>query len=227
MPEIELHSSAGRLRAVHDPPTAATPARGPRAALVCHPHPVPRLVPGLPDMPGGTLENKVVHALAKTLCAEGLHVLRFDFRGAGGSDGEHDFGRGEHEDVRAALDLLVRLAGRDAPLLAAGFSFGSYVALDVGADDPRVSHLLAVAPPVDRYDYSRAAGCGKPLALISAVDDELVPRAALERFVGTCREPPLVLPVTGAGHLFHGRLGALREAARRAVLRWRGEAPDP
>jgi hypothetical protein len=169
--------------------------------VVCHPHP----------LHGGTKETKVVHSLAKAFAAAGLHVVRFDFRGAGDSEGTHDDGRGERDDVRAALDACHELSG--GPLLVAGFSFGSWVGLDTALDDPRVLGLLAVAPPVNHYDYGRVAGTGLPLAVVYAVEDELVPALQVEAWLATCRRPPLVTSVTGCGHLFHGRLRSLREAA--------------
>ena len=82
-----------------------TPAVPPMAALVCHPHP----------LFGGTMHNKVVYQTAKSLDALGLPVLRFNFRGAGTSDGKHDQGEGEQGDVRAALDFLARrISGHSA-----------------------------------------------------------------------------------------------------------------
>jgi len=209
MPELEIAGPQGVLRARHDPPQAEPPDSGPRAALVCHPHP----------LHGGTMDNKVVMALTKALRAAGLHVLRFNFRGAGGSAGEHDAGRGEQDDVRAALERLVQLAGLDAgphaadgQLLVAGFSFGSYVGLEVGRADPRVGALLAVAPPVNHYDYAAIARCGKPLCVVYARDDELVPVAEVEAWLATVRPPPRLVPVVGATHLFHGKLKPLATA---------------
>jgi uncharacterized protein len=199
-------------------PGSAPPARGPRAALVCHPHPAH----------GGTLDNKVVHTVAKTLRERGLHVLRFNFRGAGGSEGVHDGGRGELDDARAALDLAATLAdaapdgavpgaaarGADpaGDLLVAGFSFGSFVGLSAALDDPRAAALLAIAPPVNHYDFTRIAATDKPLFVIYARDDELVPAAEVEDFLARCRRPPRAFRVDGSGHLFHGRLAEIRGA---------------
>ena len=111
----------------------------PLAAVVCHPHP----------LFGGTMHNKVVYQTAKTLHRFGLPVLRFNFRGVGSSEGSHDQGEGEREDVSAALDFL---AGEypGAPLLLAGFSFGSWVGLRVGCRDARVTHLIGLGLPVER-----------------------------------------------------------------------------
>lgn len=209
MPRFELNGPAGRLVAYHDPPQAAPPGRGPRGALICHPHP----------LQGGTLDNKVVMTLAKALRAEGLHVLRFNFRGAGGSEGVHDEGRGEQQDVAVALDELERLVSADAPLqpgqlLAAGFSFGSYVGLEVGRTDPRVGALLAVAPPVNYYDYCAIGESGKPLCVIYAREDELVPVEEVEAWLRRCARMPRLVPVVGASHLFHAKLRPVGDGAR-------------
>jgi uncharacterized protein len=207
MPEVELRGPAGPLVAVHDPPQAAPPAYGPLAALVCHPHPVY----------GGTLQNKVVHAVARALCEGGLHVLRFNFRGAGGSAGAHDAGRGERDDARAALERLVELAGPAAGeagrLLVAGYSFGSWVGLSAALGDARVGARLAVAPPVNHYDFAPVAADGRPLAVIYAAGDELVPAALVEAWIASCRPPPRVTAVHGTGHLFHGKVHEVRAAA--------------
>src|SRR5580700_7527155 len=110
-----LEGPAGRLEALLN--TGA--ARATHAALVCHPHP----------LYGGTLHNKVVFHVMKALNNFGFPVLRFNFRGAGLSQGEHDHGNGEAEDVRMALDWLDREF--HLPMLLAGFSFGAAVGLRV------------------------------------------------------------------------------------------------
>lgn len=207
MPAFELVSSAGRLAARHDPPAGEPASSGPLAAVVCHPHPVA----------GGTMDNKVTFTVAKALREAGLHVVRFNFRGFGGSEGVHDEGIGERDDVRAALDHAASLVPEGSPLLVAGFSFGSWVGTTVGLEDPRVAALMAIAPPVMKYDYSDLAATDKPLAVVYARDDELVPVDAVEAWLATCANPPRITPVVGATHLFHGKLGPIREAARSFV----------
>src|SRR5712664_809024 len=133
-----LPGPAGRLEALlWDVPERDEIARPPLAAVVCHPHP----------LFGGTMHNKVVYQVAKTLHRFGLPVLRFNFRGAGLSEGTHDEGRGEQDDVSAALDFLAA-EYPGAPLLLAGFSFGSWVGLRVGCSDTRVSELIGLEIPV-------------------------------------------------------------------------------
>lgn len=199
MVTVTISSSAGQLAALHDGPAGPPPTRGPVGAVVCHPHP----------LHGGTKENKVVHAVAKRLAGAGLHVLRFDFRGAGGSEGQHDGGRGEQQDVLAAIDHVHGLCA--GPLLVAGFSFGSWVGLTTAVRDPRVTALLAIAPPVNHYDYGAVGRGGPPLAVIYAEDDELVPAADVRAFIAACSPAPHVTAVSDSGHLFHARLSPLRQ----------------
>src|SRR5215471_15603153 len=105
-----LSGPAGKLEAVLWTPQGDGASSS--AALVCHPHP----------LFGGTLHNKVVYQAAKALDGLGIPVLRFNFRGAGLSEGKHDRGNGELDDVRSALEFLVA-EYRDASILLAGFSF--------------------------------------------------------------------------------------------------------
>jgi len=219
VPAVELRSGGLALVARHDPPEGEPPAAGPAAAVVCHPHP----------LFGGTLENKVVHGLARALRESGLHVLRFNFRGAGGSEGLHEEGAGEREDVRAALDKVAELAGlpADAPgrLLVAGYSFGAWVGLTVALGDARVGARIAVAPPVNHYDFRAIAEAPTPPLLVAwARDDEPAPAAPVERFLTSCAVPPHTVPLPSGGHMFHGQIAALR-AAVAGWLASGGEAP--
>src|SRR5437762_316020 len=155
-----LEGPAGRLEAILWVPLARERHRSPLAAVVCHPHP----------LFGGTMHNKVVYQVAKSLDAAGIPVLRFNFRGAGLSEGEHDQGRGEKDDVRAALDFL---SGEFAsvPLLAAGFSFGCVAGLRAGCEDSRVSQLIGLGLPVNSTDVSFLGRCGKPKLFVHGSDD--------------------------------------------------------
>src|SRR3954463_9714524 len=149
MPPREIQGSAGRLGCLLDEPPAMRSvgadglvseghAAGLRAAVVfAHPH----------TEYGGTMHTKGVYQAAKALSRIGCAVLRFNFRGAGASAGSFTNGPGEIEDFRAALDFMQQKYV-DAPLWAAGMSFGAWVALTVGTEDPRVSTLIGIAPPL-------------------------------------------------------------------------------
>src|SRR3989441_9529511 len=136
-----IEKPGGRLEAILWKPSSIK--RPPLAAVVGHPHP----------LFGGTMHNKVVYQVAKSLDALGIPVLRFNFRGAGLSEGEHDRGRGEQGDVRAALDFL---SGEfsSVPLMVAGFSFGCVAGLRAGCEDARVSQLIGLGLPVNSTDVS-------------------------------------------------------------------------
>jgi len=201
-----LDGPAGRLEALLN---AGTPGAT-HAALVCHPHP----------LFGGTLHNKVVFHTMKALNGFGFPVLRFNFRGTGLSQGEHDHGAGEVDDVRAALDWVN--AEYHLPLVLAGFSFGAAVGLHAACSDPRVDTTIAAGTPVipvaagDEeprvYNYEFLRGCAKPKLFISGARDQFAPRAKLEALVTGFSDPKQLVVIEGADHFFQGRLRELREA---------------
>jgi alpha/beta superfamily hydrolase len=196
-----LDGPAGRLEALLN--TGAEHAT--HAALVCHPHP----------LYGGTLHNKVVFHAMKALNHFGYPVLRFNFRGAGLSQGEHDHGDGELEDIRAALDWLDREF--HLPLIFAGFSFGAAVGLRVACPDARVRALMGLGLPVDAigdrvYDFEFLRDCVKPKLFVSGDRDQFGPRTKLERLVNDLPEPKKLVIVEGADHFFEGRLRELRDS---------------
>jgi hypothetical protein len=183
------------------------------AAVVCHPHP----------LYGGTLHNKVVFHTTKALNGFGFPVLRFNFRGAGLSQGEHDHGEGEMDDVRAALDWMDREFHR--PLIFAGFSFGAVVGLRVACPDTRVKAAIGLGLPVspidDRsYDFTFLGSCAKPKLFISGDRDQFGTPAQLKTLVGSVPEPKKLVLIAGADHFFEGRLRELRET----IERWVGDA---
>ncbi len=194
-----LEGPAGRLEAILWTPSAAAPP--PLAAVVCHPHP----------LFGGTMHNKVVYQAAKSLDAFGIPVLRFNFRGAGLSDGVHDRGRGEQGDVRAALDFLAsEFPG--VPLLLAGFSFGSWVGMRVGCEDPRVSHLIGLGIPVNSMDFLFLRQCHKPKLFVHGGNDEHGAIEKVKALVPTFPGENHLVVVEGADHFFAGKLDRLNEA---------------
>ena len=209
MPAItDLTGPAGRLEAVLDEPGGARDGQRPHAAVVfAHPHP----------QYGGTMNTRVVYQGAKGLSRFGCAVLRFNFRGIGLSAGEFDQGDGEKEDFKAALDYM---AGRypDVRLWAAGFSFGSWVALEVGAADQRVSALIGIAPPVAtslsgmKYEFPNTLASDKPKFFVQGESDEVCPLEALWTFYGRLQEPKELVVIDGADHLFGGKTTEVGEA---------------
>jgi len=180
------------------------------AAVVCHPHP----------LYGGTLHNKVVFHAMKALNQFGFPVLRFNFRGAGLSHGEHDAGQGEIEDVRTALDWLDR--EYHLPLIFAGFSFGAAVGLRAACPDPRVQAIIALGTPIspieDRsYDYAFLQTCTKPKLFVSGSRDQFASKAKLEALVSSLPDPKKLVIIEAADHFFEGRLREMREAIEKWI----------
>jgi alpha/beta superfamily hydrolase len=195
-----LEGPAGRLEALLN--LGADNAS--HAALVCHPHPVY----------GGTLHNKVVFHTMKALNSFGFPVLRFNFRGAGLSEGEHAHGEGELDDVRVALDWLEREYRQ--PILFAGFSFGAAVGLRAACPDPRVQALVSLGTPVApiddrRYDFEFLAACTKPKLFVSGSRDQFAPKPQLQQMFASLPEPKKLVFIEAADHFFEGRLRELRE----------------
>jgi alpha/beta superfamily hydrolase len=201
-----LDGPVGRLEALLN----AGADNATHAALVCHPHP----------LFGGTLHNKVVFHTMKALNSFGFPVLRFNFRGAGLSQGEHDQGIGEFDDVRTALDWLD--AEYHLPLVFAGFSFGAAVGLRAACSDARVRAVIGVGTPVVPvaeateeprvYALDFLRDCAKPKLFVSGARDQFGPSAKLEALTASVPEPKKLVVIEGADHFFEGRLRELREA---------------
>ena len=181
-----------------------------RAAVVFgHPHP----------QYGGTMHTKAVYQSAKALARIGCAVLRFNFRGAGRSAGVFDGEAGEKADFRAALDFM-KERYPDAPMWAAGMSFGSWIGLSVGAEDPRISLLLGVSMPVSRYDYSAIGASPKPKFFIHGERDELCALKEMREFYARAVEPKELAVIDAADHLFDGKVSEVAEAVEDLLGDW-------
>jgi alpha/beta superfamily hydrolase len=217
----EIAGPAGRLETLLDEPAAARgvsgdgllergASNGVRAAVVFgHPHP----------QHGGTMHTKTVYQSAKALARLGCAVLRFNFRGAGSSAGMFDDGPGEAADFRTALDFM---HGRypNAPLWAAGMSFGSWIGLSAGAADPRVSLLLGIAMPVSRYDFAAVAASPTPKFFIHGEFDEICPLRHMRAFYASAAEPKELVVIDTANHLFDGKVSEVAEAIDDLLADW-------
>jgi len=194
--KLFLGGPAGQLEAVLWIPTRAEHA--PVAAVLCHPHP----------LFGGTLHNKVIYQAAKSLDSLGVPVLRFNFRGAGLSAGEHDRGIGELGDVQAAVDFL----SEEFPvrsLLLGGFSFGSWVGLRVGCADARVSELIGLGIPVNSSEFTYLESCNKPKLIVQGTLDEHGAWEKVEQIVARLPGETRLVFVQDADHFFAGHLDEL------------------
>ena len=194
---IFIEGPAGKLEGLLKEPDGAIT----RAAIVCHPHP----------LFGGTMHNKVVYRIAKALEGAGFAVLRFNFRGAGRSQGNHANGVGEQDDLRAAIQFI---EGRypDAELWVAGFSFGASVVLRAACEDDRIHGLVVAGTPVSTQDFSDVKVCAKPKLFVQGARDQFGAVTDLEQWIATLSEPKVLRVIEGAGHFFEGRLEELSQA---------------
>ncbi len=179
-----------------------------RLVIVCHPHP----------QHGGTMDNKVVTTLMRSYRDVGIHVLRFNFRGVGASEGEFDNTRGEYDDLLA----VIRWTQSQWPacaILLAGFSFGSSIAARASYQVPNLQHLTLVAPPVERYEYDRDGVFTAPLCVVQGDQDERVIAAGVYEWAAKLHSPTELIRYPDAGHFFHGYLSALKTDLTAVLLR--------
>ena len=201
--ELVLAGPAGRLEAATEPAAPEHARAG--IAIVCHPHP----------LHGGTLRNKVVTMLERSLRELGLATVRFNFRGVGASDGSFDEGDGEMQDLLAVAEWVQRVRPGDA-LWLAGFSFGSWVAAKAARHLP-VKQLILVAPPVQKYPIAALPHPPCPWLVVQGEDDEVVDPQAVFDWVAQTRDPPALVRMPQTGHFFHRKLMDLRGAVKNAV----------
>jgi len=192
-----IEGPAGPIEALVERPAASVAGV---VAVCCHPHP----------LFGGTMQNKVVHALARAALDCGVPAIRFNFRGVGGSQGSYDHGTGETDDALAVAQWGEAAFGAGRTW-ALGFSFGSFVAFGL-ANTRAAVRLVTVAPPVQRFDFTQLAVPRCPWLVVQGDSDELVNHDSVLQWTRTLAPAPQVEIFPGADHFFHGRITALREA---------------
>jgi alpha/beta superfamily hydrolase len=194
----EIQGPAGRLEARLDRPSGTARA----VAVVASPHP----------KRGGTMQDKVVYQATQGFVRAGCAVLRFNYRGAGTSEGEFSDGPGEIDDYRAALDAAAR-EFPGLPIWAAGYSFGAYVALTTGAVDPRVTQLVGIGTVIDdKYDYAAVRATEKPKFLLHGGLDERSTARSIRKFYGELPEPRELVVIDDADHYFDGHTSEVADA---------------
>ena len=161
---------------------------------------------------GGTMHTKAVFHAAKALARIGCPVLRFDFRGVGRSAGSFSEGPGEQDDFRAALRFMIERYPGVKRVWTGGMSFGAWVAMTLGAEDPQVTALIGVAPPVNKYNFSVVTAAAKPTFIVHGERDELVPLKEIRKFYGLLSEPKELVVIDGADHLFDGKATEVGDA---------------
>jgi alpha/beta superfamily hydrolase len=205
---LSLRGPAGLIEAATNLPSASTARAG--VAIICHPHP----------LHGGSMHNKVVTMLERTLRELGLATVVFNFRGTGASAGTFDDGVGETADLIAVATWAQHTRPHDA-LWLAGFSFGSYVAARAAPQLP-VRQMISVAPPVSRWDFAALASPLCPWLVIQGEADEIVDAQAVYAWAAAQPEPPTLVRMPDTGHFFHRRLMDLRGVLKNGV---RGNLP--
>jgi alpha/beta superfamily hydrolase len=207
---LQIAGPAGRLELMVDLPEPGQERAG--IAVVCHPNP--------PD--GGTLHNKVVTMTGRALNELGLAVVRFNFRGVGQSEGTFDNGRGETLDLLAVTDWVRKVRPDDA-LWLAGFSFGSWVALQ-GARHLPVKQMISIAPPVGLRDFAGVLPPPCPWLVVMGEADDVVEPQKVYDWIASLPEKPTLVRMPDTGHFFHRRLIDLRGAIKNGV---RKNLPPP
>ena len=199
--KLSLHGGAGAIEAERDAAAAGTQARG--VVVIAHPHP----------LFGGTMDNKVVQTLARAFIASGWTAVRFNFRGVGASEGVHDEGRGEADDMRAVIEQVAP----HGALAIAGFSFGAFVAMNALSalwavrDVQRVALVGASVSRVPPGPLPEAAH--ERTLVVHGEQDDTVPLAAVLDWARPQSLPVTVVP--GGGHFFHGQLPLLKQLVAR------------
>jgi alpha/beta superfamily hydrolase len=201
---------AGQLELMVDLPEPGQERAG--VAVVCHPNP--------PD--GGTLHNKVVTMTARALSELGLAAVRFNFRGVGQSQGSFDQGRGETLDLLAVTDWVRKRRPNDV-LWLAGFSFGSWVALQ-GARHLPVKQMISIAPPVGLREFAGVLPPPCPWLVVQGEVDDIVDPQAVYDWIDSLKDKPALVRMPDTGHFFHRRLMDLRGAIKNGV---RKNLPPP
>ena len=198
---FSIAGPTGVIEVLRDEPGPEQPARG--IAVIAHPHP----------LFGGTMDNKVVQTLARAFVQSGWAALRFNFRGVGATEGQHDEGRGETDDMLA----VVAAEAAQGPLAIGGFSFGSFVAT-------RAVEKLWPARPIEKIVLvgtaaSRFEVAALPLEahdrtlVVHGEQDETVPLASVMDWARPQSLPVTVVP--GGEHFFHGQLPLLKNLVLR------------
>ncbi|HER27025.1 MAG TPA: alpha/beta fold hydrolase [Rhodospirillales bacterium] len=167
MPEVIFNGPEGRLEGrYHHSKRPSAPV-----ALVLHPHP----------LHGGTMNNKVTYSLYQTFVKAGFSVLRFNFRGVGRSQGQHDNGLGELSDAASALDWMQTHNPNATTCWIGGFSFGAWIAMQLMMRRPEIGGFISISPPAEDSDFSFLAPCPASGLIIHGEKDEIVPKEAVDK----------------------------------------------
>jgi alpha/beta superfamily hydrolase len=201
--EFVLRGPAGLLECAVDVPDTAKTC--PITIIICHPHP----------QHSGTMHNKVVTIIERSMREIGIRTVRFNFRGVGESEGSYDDGYGETDDLFAVVEW-VRRTQPDDQLWLAGFSFGSYVTVRA-AGNLSLGQLISIAPPVDRYEFDSLQTPDCPWLVVQGDEDDVVAVDSVQTWAEKIKPQPDLVIMQQAGHFFHRRLMDLRGLLKNGV----------
>lgn len=211
VPKTRRFAAAGAVGTIEGAIEQST-AEPAAVAVVCHPHP----------LHGGSMDNKVVTTLARTLARRGTISVRFNFRGVGASEGDHDGGEGELADALTIIDWAAGQLGHGLPLVLAGFSFGGAIAYRAAAARPPRA-LITVAPAVDRIPAATEEPQCEWLLVQGAADVIVLP-SKVTAWIDSRSRPPMQVWLPGVDHFFHGQLNALSRAVNEFMRASEGAA---
>lgn len=195
MPDIIFQGTAGRLEGRY------RPSKQPNAplALIMHPHP----------QHGGTLKNKLVYLMHQAFASRGFSTLRFNFRGVGRSQGQYDEGVGELQDAISALEWLQAINRNVSEIWVAGFSFGSWISMQLLMRRPEITRFISIAPPANLYDFTFLAPCPTSGLIMMGDQDDIVEETAVVDLIDRLHEqrglPFDYRVISGANHFFQGQ----------------------
>ena len=197
---ITISGPAGQLEALLEEPKELSE---PKVAVLCHPHPQYQ----------GTMLNKVVHTLARSMNDLGMPAIRFNFRGVGRSQGEYDEGAGELSDAASALDWLQSANPDASQCWVGGFSFGAWICMQLLMRRPEINSFIALAPPANKYDFAFLAPCPASGLIVHGADDNIVPEDSVATFSKKLASQKRITIdyqiIEGANHFFHEKVDEL------------------
>ena len=199
MPEIVFSGPAGRLEGRYQPgPSDRAPI-----ALVLHPHP----------LYGGTMNNRVVYETYYAFQRRGFAVMRFNFRGVGRSQGRFDSGVGELSDAASALDWLQLYNPNAKGCWIAGFSFGSWISMQLLMRRPELVGFISISPPANMFDFTFLAPCPSSGLVVHGTEDQVAPIASTDKLVERLQSQKGIVidyeKINGANHFYEAHLEQL------------------
>ena len=196
MPEIIINGPEGRLECRYMPGTSYDAP----TALVLHPEPNKK----------GTMNNRVTFATYKLFQKRGFSVMRFNFRGVGRSEGTFDNGEGELADAASAMDWLQSQNPTSNTSWISGFSFGSWIGMQLMMRRPEITGFISISPPASTHDFSFLAPCPASGLIVQGKDNDLVPASKVENLVERIsKQKGISIEISiieGANHFFTSHL---------------------